>query len=601
MNSPRLFRATVALVLLVLLESCSSPLANMLKTAAEDQLAGVVQLIGRTNDSALSESSTIHLAFTTPVLLSSLQLSGGLGEVAAAAVTKGSALAVEKIEITPTGDGWPLGSDQELVVDARTASRSIRQVRMRFTVVPPALHVSADTGRYTGTGTVDRPFNTPQRAYDLIRTEFPDTPTVEVRLAEGDYDTNLPDRADAEGLAVPANARTIGGFSPDFSTQDPTLYESRLVSRVDVDSPAIVLQSSTFEDLTVEDRGFGTTGLLSLEGSASLENVTVAGSFGTAVLIPPGATAEIRGSRLRSDSITGVLRVTGGAVTVSDTPIRGGNLLGDAVAIEVVGGTLWMRRSSVFTEYGQGSFGILATESSELTLEDTVIEQQGGVTAAAIDVKDSTLLLRRSVLSNAGGSFAYSVNADRTAVRVINSIIDVGVQESFASTISVTGGSLEIRNSTIGAYSGPAHSAISVDSESGEAVPTLIQNSLVYMPGAIGGSFLFTDTPGDIRVESSNLYGPDIDNDIITFTDLDDGTPPNPGLVEGVDNTFDDPLFADPRRLAEGGDWRLTASSPVSVTEGGLDGVVQGWDFSVDADGVTRTSPWSIGAYEYLP
>ena len=575
MNSPRLFRATVALVLLVLLESCSSPLANMLKTAAEDQLAGVVQLIGRTNDSALSESSTIHLAFTTPVLLSSLQLSGGLGEVAAAAVTKGSALAVEKIEITPTGDGWPLGSDQELVVDARTASRSIRQVRMRFTVVPPALHVSADTGRYTGTGTVDRPFNTPQRAYDLIRTEFPDTPTVEVRLAEGDYDTNLPDRADAEGLAVPANARTIGGFSPDFSTQDPTLYESRLVSRVDVDSPAIVLQSSTFEDLTVEDRGFGTTGLLSLEGSASLENVTVAGSFGTAVLIPPGATAEIRGSRLRSDSITGVLRVTAG--------------------------TLWMRRSSVFTEYGQSSFGILATESSELTLEDTVIEQQGGVTAAAIDVKDSTLLLRRSVLSNAGGSFAYSVNADRTAVRVINSIIDVGVQESFASTISVTGGSLEIRNSTIGAYSGPAHSAISVDSESGEAVPTLIQNSLVYMPGAIGGSFLFTDTPGDIRVESSNLYGPDIDNDIITFTDLDGGTPPDPGLVESVDISFDDPLFADPRRLAEGGDWRLTASSPVSVTEGGLDGVVQGWDFSVDADGVTRTSPWSIGAYEYLP
>ena len=360
---------------------------------------------------------------------------------------------------------------------------------------------------------------------------------MEVRLAEGDYDTNLPDRADAEGLAVPANARTIGGFSPDFSTQDPTLYESRLVSRVDVDSPAIVLQSSTFEDLTVEDRGFGTTGLLSLEGSASLENVTVAGSFGTAVLIPPGATAEIRGSRLRSDSITGVLRVTGGAVTVSDTPIRGGNLLGDAVR------SRWSAvPSGCGAAYSPSTVralsGILATESSELTLEDTVIEQQGGVTAAAISVKDSTLLLRRSVLSNAGGSFAYSVNADRTAVRVINSIIDVGVQESFASTISVTGGSLEIRNSTIGAYSGPAHSAISVDSESGEAVPTLIQNSLVYMPGAIGGSFLFTDTPGDIRVESSNLYGPDIDNDIITFTDLDDGTPPDPGLVESVDISF---------------------------------------------------------------
>jgi hypothetical protein len=210
-------------------------------------------------------------------------------------------------------------------------------------------------------------------------------------------------------------------------------------------------------------------------------------------------------------------------------------------------------------------------------------------------------MVRRSVFRNAGGSFAIGVSADRTAVRLINTVIDTGVQVSFASAISLTGGSLEVRNSTLGSYSGPDNSAVTVDSESGEAVPTLIQNTLFFMPGATGGSFFFTDTPGDIRVENSNLYGPDLANDIITFPDVDGGTPPAPALVESVNNSFDDPLFANPARLAEGGDWRLTASSPVSVTEGGLDGAAQGWDFTVDADGVTRSIPWSIGAYEYVP
>jgi hypothetical protein len=597
---PRLLPVFLVLGLAVL-TSCSSPIATTLDTAAQDQLAGVVQLLGRSNNSAISESSVIRLAFTTPILLSSLELSGSLGEAAEPGVSVGSADSVRELELTPAGGAWPLGEDRELVVDAATASRPIGQVRMRFTVVPPVLYVSADRGRYTGAGTVARPFNTPQRAYDFLRTEFADSTTVEVRVAAGSYNTNLPGSADADGLTVPANSRTIGGYSSDFSAQDPELYESRLVSRMEVDSPAIVLQAGSFQDLTVQDRDFVGTAVLSLGGDARLDNVTMDGKDGPVVLIPAGATADIRNSRLRSDSITGVLRVAGGTVTVSNTSIRGGNLGGDVVAVETVGGTLTLQNSSIFTEYGQGSFGIFATESSDLRIEDSVIEQQGGVAAFAISIYDSTLMVRRSVFRNAGGSFATGVSADRTTVRLINTVIDTGVQESFAAAISLTGGSLEIRNSTIASYSGSGNSAVTVDSESGEAVPTLIQNTLFFMPGATGGSFLFTDTPGDIRVENSNFHGPNLDNDIITFTDVVGGTPPNPALVERVNTSFDDPLFANPARLADGGDWRLTASTPVSVTEGGLDGAALGWDFTVDADGVTRTNPWSIGAYEYVP
>jgi hypothetical protein len=75
------------------------------------------------------------------------------------------------------------------------------------------------------------------------------------------------------------------------------------------------------------------------------------GKDGPVVLIPAGAAAEIRNSRLRSDSITGVLRVAGGTVTVSNTSIRGGNLGGDVVAVETVGGTLNLQNSGIYTEY----------------------------------------------------------------------------------------------------------------------------------------------------------------------------------------------------------------------------------------------------------
>jgi hypothetical protein len=42
-------------------------------------------------------------------------------------------------------------------------------------------------------------------------------------------------------------------------------------------------------------------------------------------------------------------------------------------------------------------------------------------------------------------------------------------------------------------------------------------------------------------------------------------------------------------------DWHLSVTSPASVKFGGLDLSV---DFTTDKDGVERTAPWSIGAYE---
>ena len=43
-------------------------------------------------------------------------------------------------------------------------------------------------------------------------------------------------------------------------------------------------------------------------------------------------------------------------------------------------------------------------------------------------------------------------------------------------------------------------------------------------------------------------------------------------------------------------DWHLTSSTPAAVTQGGE--TLSGTDLGVDRDGIARTVPWSIGAYQ---
>ena len=71
-------------------------------------------------------------------------------------------------------------------------------------------------------------------------------------------------------------------------------------------------------------------------------------------------------------------------------------------------------------------------------------------------------------------------------------------------------------------------------------------------------------------------------------------------------NVQQDALFTD----AAGGDYTLTGGANVEVRQGGLDGAAEGWSFTADKDGVTRTNDtsagpsnanaggWSMGAYE---
>jgi len=61
--------------------------------------------------------------------------------------------------------------------------------------------------------------------------------------------------------------------------------------------------------------------------------------------------------------------------------------------------------------------------------------------------------------------------------------------------------------------------------------------------------------------------------------------------VPTTGNVSVDPEFEN----QEGGNYHLSVFTPVEVYESGLD---LSDSFTTDRDGVTRTHPWSMGAYE---
>jgi Fibronectin type III domain/Protein of unknown function (DUF1565) len=63
----------------------------------------------------------------------------------------------------------------------------------------------------------------------------------------------------------------------------------------------------------------------------------------------------------------------------------------------------------------------------------------------------------------------------------------------------------------------------------------------------------------------------------------------------GTGNVSVDPLFLSAEN------WHLSVSTPPQITQGGLNGRDEGWNYFLDKDGVTRPSsgnPWAMGAYE---
>ena len=213
---------------------------------------------------------------------------------------------------------------------------------------------------------------------------------------------------------------------------------------------------------------------------------------------------------------------------------------------------------------------------------------------------------------------AVDPTVDPTNPIIRNNLITGGTSpSSYGVNINDARNGFILRNNTINAGSGAtiAHGISNTD-----ATPN-IENNIVFSSGANTICYIETDTTEPDFMRNNDFFNctdiyVDANAGCTGNGDLDgDSTTCTLAEMNALSGAFSnnisvDPVFEDNDGLDNDittmidNDWRLSATTPVSVSAGGLNGIDAGFGYTLDLDGVTRpASPtlWSIGAYELTP
>jgi len=259
-----------------------------------------------------------------------------------------------------------------------------------------------------------------------------------------------------------------------------------------------------------------------------------------------------------------------------------------------------------FTIQGGGgdySSAIFNHDGAAPTIQNNSLHGGSGGTRSSgiLNIASSPSVQNNSIDGGNGGTDSFGIYNTNSSPSVRNNTINggAGIQSS-VGVLNDSASSSTIQNNTIDGGSGLASSYGISDTDSS---PATIQNNIVFNSGSgttvcINESDNGTDTiqNNDLFDCGDYLYVNTLSSQFFTdISDLNTMQPQAGGNIsmnavfvdaDGPDNNIN--TMAD-------NDWHLSSSSPAGVTQGGLD---LSADFTTDKDGVTRTVPWSMGAYE---
>lgn len=257
------------------------------------------------------------------------------------------------------------------------------------------------------------------------------------------------------------------------------------------------------------------------------------------------------------------------SLVVHDNIIRGGPSSSASYGVWCVGGLPLIYANEI-----HGSDDVSTTSSTGLYLNNSIPNIFNNI------------IFGGSSASSSCGILIVTGNA-----RIYNNTIDGGNGSGLAYGIIIQNASPRIDNNIIYTTSGTTR--IGIFEINGTSDPFEVKNNDLFdCPTALYRDF----TQGDLR--GVNIPG--------NLTEHTDGsgfvlmTPP-PASADGNVRVF---LDIDTAYLRILGVKIPSPSDPadlVKVTQGGLQGDIapQNWGFSLDKDGLGRTPPWSMGAYEY--
>lgn len=478
---------------------------------------------------------------------------------------------------------WSSGAGRTLTVDARDlAGNPMETLSLTYDVFTgPIYFVSSGSGADTNNGlTSITPKRTIMGAMNITSADS----YSPVLVAGGNYIVDSGFNV-ATNVVMKRGVWIYGGWSSDFSDRDTTLNVSSIAdlgTTIAADggnqNRAVYVNINPLAIDTVID-GFSITGGSPASGTA------------TGIYVAQG-NVIIRNNIF--DGGTGALNSIGIHSYFSSTTIEG-NIIHGGTATDSTKGLWVVISNSTITgntiSGGSGSnesYGIHVVSASA-TIEDNDIDGGTGGSAVGIGSSDSSPVIERNTITGGDAIAATGIFASGGTPMIRNNAIDGGVGVDSTIGISLDATSPDVQNNTVdgGAAGGP-----SVGLNSWNSSP-VVKNNILFTSG---GSSRFCFREGNAASDPTSMDNNDL-FDCSTALYQDEGSS-NINSVTTI-NSFSDitasgnvsvnPVFVSVT------DRHLTGSSPVAVIQGGMD--LSG-AFTTDRDGITRTAPWSIGAYE---
>ena len=586
-----------------LFSSCFSPLKATLEQVVREYSKPTTEISHQSGE-GISDVTAIVITFSETMDISTLSLDGNLVDKSDGGVWSDGEEGPDSVLTISPKTTWLTGSNKTMTVNCKdTNGYEMKTISVTYGVLDGIVYVKAN-GSDGNPGTDDKPKATIPAAIELADTYYT---MAEVRVAEGTYNVNYSQNTH---VVLKRGISVYGGYSADdWSVRDPAIYETRIEDDSVINAPDPTPEEARSRAVTCEADITTTTVFDGLSVEAGGGTVSI--GFDCSDSSPTISNCDLNGGQ---GDYTAALRIRNGSPHVQSCTVDGGTGL-SALAVFTSNSQAAIENCTINGGDGNSSVGILNYESSPEISGNDINGGYAGVTAIGIENYASAPVITGNMIS---GGFAYRTatgvhNEDNSPAVIRNNMIYGGdVAPTTASDYTTFGiftvdSEAIIQNNTICAgNSGPDLNSWSFGIQMIRSA-VIIENNVVF---AYQGNFQFgiaeyADGSNPASLRSNDVYGfvtaayfyvttwpngylyPDF-TVINNFSWAEGNLTDNPvlsnvGGVLGIENLTDN-------------DWSLSAVSPTSVTTGGVD---LSDDFASDFNGISRTAPWSIGAFEY--
>ena len=406
-----------------------------------------------------------------------------------------------------------------------------------------------------------------------------------------------------------------GGYSSDFLSRAPATSISTIEDRSTSNNPA----SFDSPHRAIE----GTNNSSNITSETVIDGFTIYGS----PLSGPDYTAAIFLINALPTIQNNTINGGGGSFfsygiyswaspTVQNNTIHGGN--GGTGSFGIINrSNAIVRNNTIYGGSGDSSHGISHLYGSATAQNNTIHGGDGTSSYGITNSNTATPVIRSNTIHGGSGSnTSYGISSNDAAPRVLNNTIYGGSGGNASYGMRNDSSSPFVQNNTI--HGGNSINAAYSIYNGASSSPEINNNIFLSRSGV--NAYCFSEDLVNAVSDPVSLKNNVFSGCAILYYDFDNGCSSGTdctrisqvnvlaGISGGAsDNVATDPLFVDidgaddDINTMDDNDWHYSVASPVSITEGGLNGIDENWGFNTDKDEVNRPAsgnPWSIGAYE---